>query len=320
MTATSALEHAFAGSRAVVLGGTGFLGSAIARRLVSLGVCTTITGLRPGHAVREGITVLQADLRDREALRAAIRGQDFVFNFAGVSGAAYSNIHAAGDLEVNARGVLNVLEVCREASPSARVIFPGSRLQYGPATQLPVPEDHPMRPTSIYGAHKVLGESYHLVYHHAYGLRTTVLRISNPFGVAGESHSGGTYNVVNRFLDLALRGETLHVFGDGGQARDYIHVDDVVEATLRAAISDETVGQALNLGTGRPTRIRDMAETIVRVTGRGRVEYVPWPEDAAAVETGDFYLDISKLRKAIDWSPEVDVESGVRRSIAWGGR
>ncbi len=324
MTDPSALlVQEYYGRRALVLGGSGFIGGALARRLVTLGAHVTLTAT--GQATAQWVTDIAgraqveiADLRDRARLENLVPGQDFIFNFAGVSGAVRSNTRPAEDLEINGQGVLNVLEACREANPTVRLIFPGSRLQYGVPLALPVDETHPMRPTSIYGAHKLLGEVYHHLYHHHYGLRTTVLRISNPYGFSHPPAEGAEYNVVSRFIHAALADQVLEIFGEGQQRRDYIHIDDVVEAVLRTALTEAMVGQSYNLGAGRPVPLIEMAHLIVATVGRGRVEQVPWPEQFKIVETGDFYFSIARLTQALNWGPRIELAEGVRRSLGAG--
>ncbi len=310
----------YAGARVLVLGGTGFLGGALARRLLELKAQITVTTIEPitekqsADLHGEG-RIVRVDVRDRTHLEQVIRNQDFLFNFAGLSGAVASNQHPLEDLDVNGVGVLTVVEVCRELNPQVRIIFPGTRLQYGLPQYLPVDENHPMHPVSIYGAHKLLGEIYHLLYQRNYGLRATVLRISNPYGFLLHPAETNGYNVASRFVQSAMENRPLRVFGTGRQLRDYIHIDDFVEAVLRTALCDSTIGQAYNLGSGVPTPLIELAETIVQVVGHGRIEHVDWPSSFSLVETGDFYFTIDKLTRALQWRPQIRLVEGIRRLV-----
>jgi UDP-glucose 4-epimerase len=313
----------YSGARALVLGGTGFLGGAIARRLIDLEAHITLTTTHLITAkqlavLRGQACIERVDVRDRARLAELIRGQDFLFNFAGLSGAVASNQQPLDDLDVNGGGVLTVVDVCRELNPHVRVIFPGTRLQYGVPQYLPVDEQHPMQPVAIYGVHKLLGEMYHLLYHRNYGLRATVLRISNPYGFSLHQPETDGYNIASRFIRAALDDRPLRVFGTGQQLRDYIHIDDVVEAVLRTAVCDATIGQAYNLGLGSPVRLIDLAETIVRTVGRGRIEHIDWPPNFSQVETGDFSCKIDKLAHALQWRPQIQIQEGIRRSLPNG--
>ncbi len=314
----------YAGARALVLGGTGFLGSAIARRLIELNAQTTVTTTQLMTAKlpadwHGAAHIDSLDVRDRAHLSQLIRDQDFLFNFAGLSGAVASNQHPLEDLGVNGGGVLNVVEVCREVNLQVRIIFPGTRLQYGIPQYLPVDESHPMLPVSIYGVHKLLGEMYHLLYQRNYGLRATVLRISNPYGFSLHQSETNGYNVASRFVQAALDNRPLRVFGTGQQLRDYIHIDDFVEAVLRTALCDGTIGQVYNLGSGIPTPLIELAETIVQIVGRGRIEHVDWPASFSLVETGDFYFNIDKLTRALQWRPQIRLVEGIRRLVDVAG-
>jgi nucleoside-diphosphate-sugar epimerase len=296
------------------------LGSAIARRLIELKaqVTATTTQVLPVKQmtdVRDAACIVRVDVRDPAHLSQLIRDQDFLFNFAGLSGAVASNQHPFEDLDVNGSGVLNVVEVCREVNPQIRIIFPGTRLQYGIPQYLPVDESHPMSPVSIYGAHKLLGEVYHLLYHRNHGLRATVLRISNPYGFSPHQSETNGYNVASRFVQAAMENRPLRVFGTGQQLRDYIHIDDFVEAVLRTALCDGMIGQAYNLGSGIPTPLIELAETIVQIVGRGRIEHVDWPSSFSLVETGDFYFTIDKLMHALQWRPQIRLMEGIRRLV-----
>ena len=288
--------------------------------MAELGACVTATTTHHSHAaVLEGVLgcvrVVEADLRQRASLEKLVAGAAYLFNFAGVSGAVESGQSPGRDLEINGMGALNVLEACRQFNPDVRILFPGSRLQYGRPRYLPVDEDHPMEPISIYGIHKLLGEKYHLLYHRNYGLRTTVLRISNVYGPDGAGMGRRSYNVVNQFARLALAGETLPVFGDGHQLRDYIYVRDLAEVVLRVSQAEHMVGRVYNVGSGCPVRFVDMVRMIIEKAGQGQIEYRPWPSEASLVETGDFYLSIDFLTKALGWYPAYTLERGIAETV-----
>jgi nucleoside-diphosphate-sugar epimerase len=213
-----------------------------------------------------------------------------------------------------------LLEAVRKANPGAKIVYPGSRLEYGRVSALPVDEDCPMNPVSIDGVHKLAAEKYHVLYHRVYGLRTTVLRITNPYG-AGQPPERVDYGIVNRFIQLALAGKALPLYGDGRQLRDYVFVGDVVEAMLLAGASEAADGKVFNVGSGQGTPMVEMAALIVRKTGNGRIDFVPWPPLALAVETGDFVADIRHISRGLGWKLRVGLEEGIDLTIAavrWG--
>ena len=176
-------------------------------------------------------------------------------------------------------------------------------------------ETEPTIPLSIYGIHKLAAERYLLLYERLYGLRVTILRITNPYGPFQRPEQN-RYGIINWFIHEALHDHTLTVYGDGKQLRDYIHVDDAVEAMLAAGLSPEADGKIFNVGSGRGVSFVEMAEHIIKAAGRGRLKHVEWPADAALVETGDFIADTSLIEKELGWKARIPLETGIEDVIA----
>lgn len=307
----------FTGSRCVVFGATGFLGSHVADALIADGADVVGFDLREPANGFAGQTHTTGDITDQAAVRSVLEGADHIFAFAGGSGAVRSLAAPLVDLHTSCEAQLILLEAMREVAPGASVVFPGSRLQYGKAAALPVAEDHPLDGTSPYALHKTACDGYHRIYADTYGLHTAVLRISNPYGshIPGDPARVG-YGVVNAFVDRAMAGETIPLYGGGGQLRDFVFVDDVVRAVLLAAVTPAVWGRATNIGSGVGVSLRDVAEAVVAEVGSGAVDTsAPWPADAAAVETGDFYFDVSRAREVLGWVPEVGLTEGVGRLV-----
>jgi nucleoside-diphosphate-sugar epimerase len=263
---------------AVVLGSGGFLGSHMTRRLVADG--WTVRGVardpsaphvvsRLGSVMGE-VRWFAGDATDPTLLEALVDGADAVFPFAGHSGAARSLAEPFDDLVGNAGGQLALLEALRRHNRDARVVFPGSRLQYGRPRELPISEDHPQEPTSLYGLHKMIGERYHRLYHELYGLATCCLRISNPYG-PGQDRPDRAFGVVGNFLAIASAGGDIPIYGDGNQLRDYVFVDDLVELCLICTTDPAAIGGVFNAGGPAPVSVRTMAESVVDIVGAGRV-------------------------------------------------
>jgi nucleoside-diphosphate-sugar epimerase len=311
----------YSGKSVLVTGGLGFIGLNISRRLLELGAnVTVLDNFMPTEISKQlsefltRIKVAIADIRDEEKVERVVRDQEVIFNLAGKSGAADSNKTPLNDLDINCRGQLNVLEACRVFNPGAAIVFPSSRLVYGKPLYLPVDEKHPLAPESIYAAHKLAVESYHLIYGRLYGLKATVLRISNPYGPfqAGE---GRAYGIANSFIQAAVSGRPITLFGDGSQRRDYLYIDDLVEALLRAAYVPESRGRTYNIGDGQGTSLLELAEMAVLEAGRGDIVRVPWPEEFRAIETGDYLSDISLARSELGWSPSTGIREGIERTV-----
>lgn len=311
-----------ASPRALVIGGLGFIGVNLTERLVTEGrTVTVVTPSRARHADRaaafeaRGVRIVEGDLRDAGAMTKAVAGQQVVFNLAGESGAVHSMEDPWTDLDVNCRGNLVLLEALRAGNREAKLVFVGSRLEYGRQAIQPVSEEQVLDPLCLHAIHKLTVEKYLRLYSSLFGLRYTIARVTNPYG-PGQPQGRTAYGVVNRLIELALAGTTLPIYGDGTQRRDYIHVDDLVSALVGLAGSPASDGRAFNVGSGEGTRMIDMAHAIVDLAGGGRVEHVPWPALAGQIETGDFVADISRMRAVLGWVPAISLRDGLQKTIA----
>jgi UDP-glucose 4-epimerase len=316
------MRETYASRPVLVWGGLGFIGSNVSQRLLTLGAQVTIvTPARERHEEtaraleRQGARVLEGDIRDHSFAVHVLAGQSLVVNLSGQSGAVRSMEDPWTDLDVNCRGNLVLLEALRERAPDAKLVFVGSRLQYGKPDQLPVPEDGGGRPLCIHAVHKRAIEEYLHVYARLFGVRYTVARVTNPYG-PGQPRGRTAYGVINRLIHLALADEPLPIYGDGLQLRDYIHIDDVVSAILALAARDEADGRAYNVGSGRGVRMIEVAQSIIEIAGGGRIQHVEWPALAAQIETGDFVADVSRIQNELGWSPTIELREGLERTVA----
>ncbi len=320
------MEHDFSyyrGKRVLITGGLGFLGSNLACALVGHGASVSVyDALLPLYGgnmfnvepVKDRVEVIIADIRDRARIGKAVAGKDVVFNIAAQTSHVDSMTEPLLDVEMNCAGQINLLEAVRNSAPECRIVYAGSRAQYGKIDRVPVTEDMHGRPTDIYSANKIAGEMYHFVYSSAFGLKFTSLRISNAYGPRHQMKHG-KYGVLNWFIRLAIEGKKIKVFGTGAQMRDYHYVDDVTGAFLLAGMKDEALGEAFNLGGPEPVRFVDMVKTIVETAGSGGYEFVPWPADRKAIEVGDFTADTGKISRALGWRPRMELGEGIRRTV-----
>ena len=321
------LANELRGKRALVTGGLGMIGSTIAIKLVELGADVTIVDacIEPYGAnlfnidpVKDGVRVNINDIRDREAMKCLVRDKDIIFNLAGQVSHNDSMDDPHLDADINYIGHLSVLECVRRHNADAVVLHAGSRLQYGRIEAIPVSEDHPLRPRTPYALNKTAAESLYRFFHEVHGTRTVMFRIANPYGPRSQmKHS--KYSMVNWFIRLAMAGGTITVFGDGQQIRDYILVDDVAEAFIRASVNPGCFGEVFNVGSGEGTPFYDMARTVVETVGRGAIEHVPWPADYVNVETGDYVADTGKLARTTGWQPTVGLRDGIARTVEYYG-
>lgn len=316
------MDDAFRGTRVLVVGGLGFIGSNLALGLVERGADVTVMdSLIEAHGgntynvepVRRSIRVNISDLRDRQSLGALARGHDVIFSLAAQVSHVGSMQDPLTDLDINCRGQLSLLECCRRHNPQAKIVFASTRQLYGRPQYLPLDERHPVVPVDVNGVSKRSAEMFYSLYHRIYGLRTTSLRLTNTYGPRLNLRGAST-GFIGVFLRKALLKQSIDIFGDGRQQRDFNYVDDVVEALLLAASSDAVDGQEFNLGHPRHYSLLDFAEALNRQVG---VDYrlIPFPEEHAAVDPGDSYCDFGCFREATGWMPRVDLEDGLTRTL-----
>ena len=315
----------YRGMRVLITGGLGFIGSNIARKLVRSGAkVKIIDSLAPLYSgtlanveeIIDDIVLSICEFRDESKLRPLLADVDLVFHLAAQVSYIDSARMPLEDLDINARGTLQLLELCRQFRRDIKVIFASSRLVLGKIVKQPVREDHPTEPLSLYGVHKLAAEKYHRLYASIHGMMTAVLRISNPYGERQQiKHS--KYSLPGWFMRLALEGSPIKIFGDGNQMRDYVYATDIADAFLSIGVAPFSGGEIFNCGSGESIPFRTMAETIVRVLKKGSIEYVPWPNNYEQVETGDVHFDTGKLSELTGWHPTVSLEQGIERMHAY---
>ena len=317
-------HHAFFRDKHVLItGGLGFIGSNLAHRLVSLGADVLIVdSLIPEyggnvfnvHGVEDRLRVNIADVRDEHGLRYLVQGQDVIFNLAGQVSHTDSMTDPYTDLEINVRSQLSLLEACRHGNPATKVVFASTRQIYGRPEYLPVDERHPLQPADVNGINKLAGEWYHMVYHQVYGLRTVSLRLTNTYGPRMRIRDARQTFIGWWFRQL-LEGQTLNIFGDGLQVRDFNYVDDVIEALLMVAFHEAADGQIYNLGSDDPINLLNLARLLIEVNGGGRYELKPFPEDRKRIDIGDYYGDYRRIRSKLGGRPLVGLRDGLTRTM-----
>ena len=264
--------------------------------------------VRRRHPLREPDAVLGHAQRD------AVAVQDLIFNLAGQVSHTDSMADPYTDLEINARSQLSLLEACRHGNPTAKIIFASTRQIYGRPAYLPVDERHPLQPTDVNGINKLAGEWYHIVYHNVYGLRTVSLRLTNTFGPRMRIRDA-RQTFIGWWIRQLLEGQTLNIFGDGLQVRDFNYVDDVIEAMLMVAAHDVADGQIYNLGGDEPINLINLARLMIEVNGGGDFVLKPFPDDRKRIDIGDFYGDYRKIRSKLGWRPMVGLRDGLTRTM-----
>jgi UDP-glucose 4-epimerase len=314
------------GASCLVTGGLGFLGSNLATRLVELGAnVTVLDAMIPGYggnlanveSIRDDVHVNFSDVRDRTSMDYLVRDQDFVFHLAGQVSHVMSLTDPFPDIDINIGGTTVLLEALRHHNRDAKVVFSSTRGAYGEVGSLPVSEDQPSNPKALHEISKLTAEHIFKAYAQQHGIASTSLRLTNTYGPRSQMQHG-RFGVLNYFVRLAMDGETLKVFGDGSTLRDYIYVDDAVDAILRAAL-EHTPGDSpvYNVGRPEPTSLLELVQTIIEVAGTGDWELAPFSAERKAQEPGDFYSDISRIEAALGWSPTISLRDGLARTIEY---
>jgi UDP-glucose 4-epimerase len=307
----------------MITGGLGFIGSNLALRLARLGADVLIVdSLIPDAGanafniapVQDQVRVNVADIRQPHTMNYLVRGQDVIFNLAGQVSHIDSMRDPYGDLEVNCRAQLTLLEACRHHNPGAKVVFAGTRQVYGRPDSLPVDETHLVRPTDVNGINKVAGEYYHLVYNNVFGVRTCSLRLTNVYGPR-QLIRHNRQGFIGWFVRLALDGAEIQIFGDGSQVRDFVYVDDAVDAFLRAGATDAVNGEVFNVGGSEPIAHAALVQLLLELSGKGSCRFVEWPPEKKAIDIGSFYADSSRFRARTGWSPHVTLRDGLAATL-----
>ena len=307
-------------------GGLGFIGSNLALALSRAGAEVTVVDARhPRHGANahnlepddvarpERISVITADLAATE-VRVAAAEAEIVFNLAGQVSHLDSMEDPLFDLDVNTRSHVALLEGLRYDNPDAVVVFTSTRQLFGKPRYLPVDEEHPVAPVDVNGISKHATEQFHLLYGECYGLRSTVVRLTNVYGPRQRIRDD-FQGFLPIFVRRALLDQPIQVFGEGEQLRDCLYVDDVVECLLRAALAPEVTGEVFNVGNDEHLSLREIAESVIAAAGSGRVEFVPWPDDRDAIDIGSYFGDSSKAKRMLDWSPETRFVDGIVRTV-----
>ncbi len=313
------------GPSVLVTGGLGFIGSSLARRLLEDGARVTLCdaliegyGGNPANIaeIRDDVEVDRSDVRDAAAMERLVEGRDVVFHLAAQVSHVMSLSNPYPDIDINIKGTAVVLEACRKKNPEAIVVRSGTRGQYGPAVRLPVSEETPSDPRGIYEISQLSAEMICRTYTRIHGIRTVPLRLTNVYGPRGQMRHS-QFGVVNWFVRLALEGRPIPIFGSGKILRDFLYVDDCVDALVRAAREPRAVGEILNVGHDRPSTFLEVAEILRELVPGTRLEFTDFTPERKAQEPGDFVSDITKIRGLLGWEPKVSLRDGLARTVAF---
>ncbi|HTK29486.1 MAG TPA: SDR family oxidoreductase [Vicinamibacterales bacterium] len=301
----------------LVTGGAGFIGSHLAEALAGRGhsvrvVDNLATGKRRNLAHLPGVELLEGDLADPDVAVRAVQGIDYVLHQAAIPSVPRSVADPVTSHRANVTASLNVLVAARDAGIK-RLVYAGSSSAYGDTPVLPKREDMPPNPLSPYALQKLVAEQYAQLFTRLYGLETVTIRYFNVFGPRqdpGSPYSG----VISLFATALLQGRQPIIYGDGGQTRDFTYVANVVDGVLRACEAPAASGEVINVACGTRISLNDLLTTMGRIVGvEARAVY----REPRAGDVRDSQADIGKARRLLGYEPSVNLEEGLRHTLAW---
>jgi UDP-glucose 4-epimerase len=302
--------------RVLVTGGAGFIGSALVKRLMRDSARVTVlddlfTGSRD-NLPDGGFTFVEGSVCDARVVEQLVSEAEIVFH-AAARNIVVSTRNPREDYETNIGGTLNVLLAAR-AAKVGRIVYTSSTSVYGNPKYLPINEDDHLSLLTPYAVSKLAGENYCMAFYESFDLPTTAVRYSNVFG-PGQDPGNPYCGVVAKFVEALFEKRAPVIHGDGNQTRDFTYIDDAIEATVMAGLSDRALGEVFNVGTGMETRVNELAQILIRQIGH---PVTPVHSDRRDVDNiRRRVVNIEKTRRALRWVPEVTLEEGLRRTVEW---
>ncbi|ELY54936.1 NAD-dependent epimerase/dehydratase [Natronococcus amylolyticus DSM 10524] len=295
----------------LITGGAGFIGSHLATGLVEENDIRVLDNLTSGERskIPQDATLIEGDLRDKDTLERATENVDLIFHEAALVSVQGSVEAPLTSHDINATATLELLEAARRED--ARVVLASSAAIYGHPDRVPIEESDSKTPASPYGIDKLAIDHYARRYYDLYDLETVALRYFNAYG---PGQTAGDYSgVISIFCDQAINDDPITVHGDGGQTRDFVFIDDIVQANLKAATTDH-VGTAYNVGTGQTVSVQELAKTIVDVTDSDSEITYTEGRDGDIRHSG---ADISAIQADLGYEPTVSLFDGLEQTVDW---
>ncbi len=305
--------------RILITGGAGFIGSELVRQLVLKGLRTVVVD-NLVNGKRENLEGLPADqvhlyiddIRDQDRMALLFNDVELVFHLACL-GVRHSIHSPEENHEVNATATLQLLSLSQQTGVK-RFVYVSSSETYGTANEVPMSEEHPTYPMTVYGASKLAGECYTHAYHRTFGFPTVVVRPFNAYGPRCH-HEGDSGEVIPKFMLCALAGQPLVVFGDGEQTRDFTYVSDTARGIIMAGFSDKAIGETINLGYGSEISINQLAQQVKQAVGKPDAAVIhdkPRPGDVLRL-----YADTTKAKDLLGFETHIPLQEGLSKLMDW---
>jgi UDP-glucose 4-epimerase len=306
-------------NRILITGGAGFIGSELAYQLIAQGtkvivVDNLVNGQRENLAglPEDKCQLVVTDIRDEQRMIALMQDVDIVFHLACL-GVRHSIHSPHENHEVNATATLKLLSIARTVGVN-RFVYVSSSEVYGTAQWVPMTEEHPTFPMTVYGSAKLAGECYTRAFYQTYGYPTVVIRPFNAYGPRCH-HEGDSGEVIPKFLLRCLTDKPMIIFGDGNQTRDFTYVSDTAKGIILAGLAENTIGQTINLGNGSEITINELAQQVKAVVGRTNATIIheaPRPGDVLRL-----YANTTKSQQLLGFKPQVTLHEGLTKLKEW---
>jgi len=306
------------GKKILITGGDGFMGSHLTEKLLQLGADVSILTkplidsneaiLKNLDHIKNSIKILNSSISENDCITHIIKSKpQIIFHLAAIAYVNYSFDHPFETIQANYQGTLNVLQASMNLDVE-RVVITSSSEVYGSAQKEAIDEDHPINPTSPYAASKAAADRTCFSFWKTYGLPIGIIR---PFNTYGPRH---TYDVIPKFIRLALKNEPLTICGTGKQSRDFTYVDDMIDAFLIMGSHEKAVGEAVNFGTGKHVTINDLVNKIIKISqSKSKIVYI----EKRLAEVERLTCDCTKAKKLFDWEAKISIDEGLKRNIEW---
>jgi UDP-glucose 4-epimerase len=303
----------------LITGGAGFIGSHLADKLLNMGNDVIVYDNLDEYysdkekniehnLSRKNFHFINGDILDYETLIKSMKGINIVFHLAAQPGVRFSMTNPDKTLKVNVLGTLNVLRASKETGVR-RLVFASSSSVYGQIKYMPVDEKHPTKPTSIYGISKLTSENLCQLFNDQLGLKVVVLRYHTVYGPRQRPDMA-----IHKWVKQIFHNERITIYGDGNQTRDFTYIDDVVDATIKAAYVENIDGEIFNIGGGSNKSVNQVVRLLTKLTGMN-VEIIYEPEQVGDVS--HTYADVSKAKKILGYEPKTKLEEGLKKFIDW---